>query len=151
MSGAKLPQDPSMEEIIASIGRVLAEDGGPRASVPPPAAADDDILELTEALAADGSVRRVEPKLAAPDPPPDGNREPDASRLMSAAAAEAASAAFARLPHGIPGAGAPTLEDIVRDALRPLLQHWLDEHLPALVERLVRDEITRIAGDPGRR
>jgi cell pole-organizing protein PopZ len=37
-----------------------------------------------------------------------------------------------------------TLEDIVRDALRPMLQAWLDQHLPRLVERLVQEEIDRL-------
>jgi cell pole-organizing protein PopZ len=42
--------------------------------------------------------------------------------------------------------GGPTLEDIVRDELRPVLKAWLDEHLPGLVERLVRAEIERVVG-----
>jgi uncharacterized protein len=153
MSDAKLPQNPSMEEIIASIGRILAEDGGPRALEVAPPAGDEDVLELTEALDADGRVRRIEPRLAAPEPP-----AADAGRLLSKASAQAAAAAFARLdapPQGDSagspaGSGAPSLDDIVRDALRPLLQRWLDEHLPALVERLVREEIARVAQDAGR-
>ena len=40
--------------------------------------------------------------------------------------------------------GGPTLEDIVRDELRPLLSSWLDAHLPGLVERVVRAEIERL-------
>jgi uncharacterized protein len=153
MSDAKLPQNPSMEEIIASIGRILAEDGGPRALEAAPPAGDEDVLELTEALDADGRVRRIEPRLAAPELP-----APDAGRLLSKASAQAAAAAFARLDAppqsdsaGSPaGSGAPSLDDIVRDALRPLLQRWLDEHLPALVERVVREEIARVAQDAGR-
>lgn len=42
--------------------------------------------------------------------------------------------------------GGPTIEDVVRDELRPLLKQWLDEHLPPLVERLVRTEIERVVG-----
>jgi hypothetical protein len=42
--------------------------------------------------------------------------------------------------------GGPTLEDIVREEVRPLLKAWLDEHLPPLVERLVRAEIERVGG-----
>lgn len=38
-----------------------------------------------------------------------------------------------------------TLEDLVQDMLRPFLKEWLDEHLPGVVERLVQDEIERIA------
>jgi hypothetical protein len=42
--------------------------------------------------------------------------------------------------------GGPTVEDIVREELRPLLKSWLDANLPALVERLVRAEIERVVG-----
>ena len=40
-----------------------------------------------------------------------------------------------------------TLSDVVKSLLRPMLQSWLDEHLPNLVERLVQQEIARIAGN----
>jgi len=40
----------------------------------------------------------------------------------------------------------PTIEDVVREEIRPLLKAWLDEHLPPLVERLVRAEIERVVG-----
>ena len=39
----------------------------------------------------------------------------------------------------------PTLEDVVRETLRPMLKSWLDEHLPNLVERMVQAEIERVA------
>ena len=42
--------------------------------------------------------------------------------------------------------GGPTIEDIVREELRPLLKQWLDTNLPPLVERLVRTEIERVVG-----
>jgi hypothetical protein len=74
--------------------------------------------------------------------------------LLSATASEAAAAAFARLgtiagerreaSGPMLGGAARTLEDIVCDALRPLLQTWLDDHLPTLVERLVHEEIQRL-------
>ena len=40
---------------------------------------------------------------------------------------------------------ARTLEDLVREMLRPMLKTWLDDNLPGLVERLVRAEIERVA------
>jgi hypothetical protein len=43
-------------------------------------------------------------------------------------------------------AGGPTLEDMVRSELRPLLKEWLDAYLPSMVERLVRTEIERVVG-----
>jgi cell pole-organizing protein PopZ len=73
-------------------------------------------------------------------------------------ASTAAGAAFARLasapreprPEHEPAAGAAgrALEDVVRDLLRPVLRTWLDEHLPEIVERLVKAEIAG-AGKPG--
>ncbi len=42
--------------------------------------------------------------------------------------------------------GGPTIEDLVREEIRPLLKYWLDNHLPPLVERLVRQEIERVTG-----
>ncbi|HEX3863376.1 MAG TPA: DUF2497 domain-containing protein [Stellaceae bacterium] len=75
-------------------------------------------------------------------------------RLVSEVASFAAAAAFARLA-AVPrpmrperelplGTGDRTLEDVVRDLLRPLLQTWLDENLPDIVERLVQGEIARV-------
>jgi uncharacterized protein len=87
--------------------------------------------------------------------------EPGHDRILSVAASEAAAVAFARLgalPRNrfaegeLPVGGiGRTLEDIVRDALRPLLRSWLDDHLPAIIERLVREEIARVAGKAGLR
>ena len=42
--------------------------------------------------------------------------------------------------------GGPTIEDLVREEVRPLLKEWLDQHLPPMVERLVRQEIERVTG-----
>ena len=187
MSDAKPPQDPSTEEIIASISRVIAADGGGRERLLPAAAEQDDVLELTEALDRDGGVRRIEPRAgpagSAPPPPTgaasgpaartepevpradagtaDGRAEPSRDRILSETTSRAAAAAFSRLgelPSGratagelVVGGAGLTLEDIVRDALRPLLQTWLDDHLPRIVERLVRDEIARVAGATGTR
>ena len=39
-----------------------------------------------------------------------------------------------------------TLEDVVRETVRPMLKSWLDEHLPSLVERMVEAEIERVTG-----
>jgi len=193
----KSASDPSMEEIIASISRIIAEDNHPaeprvETKAPTeagPPAEDSDILELTQVVNQDGSVRRLSPwaELAtAPSvapgvptaSPPDatGRIEPQPShagaelapvlgagreRIISAATSGAAAAAFAELaalPHErrneteLPLRGVErTLEEIVRDMLRPLLQDWLDGHLPGIVERLVREEIARVVGEAGLR
>jgi hypothetical protein len=171
-----------MEEIIASISRIIAEDNRSADVVRAPADRGG-VLELTEAIAVDGSVRRLaplgasspgpsspgmgtgrEPALASsaprldPDPP---DPSPTSERILSLATSGAAASAFARLG-AVPrerraeadqtiGAGERTLEEIVRDTLRPLLQAWLDDHLPAIVERLVGEEIGRVVGEAGLR
>jgi len=189
-----------MEEILASIRRIIAEDERPAESAPaalPSGSGPDEVLELTEVLNEDGSVQHIEPSetpsapavapaAAAPPvaPLPDGRIEPAAprqvadqpgagpdlladlppesagERILSTASSGAAAAAFARLA-GMPrerrqgdmllGNGDRTLEELVREALRPLLQAWLDENLPELVERLVRAEIARVVGEAGLR
>jgi len=179
----KTPTEPSMEEIIASISRIITEDKQPIEPVNPASEEKPDILELTEIVDEDGSIRRVMPStenaIASPatsattaDSPVASGTAPseagtaprlDASRerILSAATSGAAAAALAQLgalPRGaqrqgdLPRKGADrTLEDVVRDLLRPLLQTWLDEHLPGIVERLVREEISRVAGEAGLR
>lgn len=167
-----------MQEIIASITRLLAEEKRVEPAPIRPAVRDRaDILELTEAIGPDGSVRNLAgdrpigstgagepfPELSAPRSEPElagglkGSRpgsDEGRSNLVSSATSEATMAAFARLEaeigeqhpglgHGI-GPHGLTLEQIVQDTLRPLLQAWLDEHLPALVEGLVQQEIERL-------
>ena len=224
MTQAAKAQEPSMEEILASIRRIIADDDGakkpeakpeakaepkapppPPKPVPPPPAAmkqDDidamlaglgdpepepapptparerapepDVLELTEAMQApatpafrtidaqqdvvfdEASVseppppppppRAAEPPRAAPPPRPPMMAEPD---IMSSATAAAVDSAFNALAHTVLVQNAKTLEDLVKEMLRPMLQHWLDNNLPTLVERLVRQEIERVARGRG--
>lgn len=69
----------------------------------------------------------------------------DRSGLMSPKADEAVQSAFDQLAHTILSNQARTLEDLVKEMLRPLLRSWLDDNLPVLVERLVRQEIERVS------
>jgi len=166
-----------MEEIIASISRIIAEENRTPHPARTPLGGKSGILELTEMIEADGSVRQLtgapvshlQPSEAPPPAAGSGRIEPAApdvdsgvgagtdrprETILSAAASDAAVAAFAQLATvsrerraelGLPlGAGGRTLEEIVRDALYPLLRAWLDEHLPDIVERLVREEIRRV-------
>jgi uncharacterized protein len=124
MSDAKAQQhEPSMEEILASIRRIIAEDGDTAAPAAPPAdgrdepvapapgpgmqaaGAGEDILELTEVVDSDGSVVRLnamanpEPAPAPPRPPaaePDDD-EPVDERIVSAATAAASVAALSQI------------------------------------------------------
>jgi cell pole-organizing protein PopZ len=151
-----------MDEILASIRRILAEDEQAVVRPAPRARAASEILDLTEALNDDGTVRHIAPvRLISPEAPaphlPDGRIEPAAPRpevvgegprLVSDAASQAIVASFERLervPRRDDG-GEFALDELVRETLLPLLQAWLDEHLPALVERLVRAEIARVVG-----
>jgi cell pole-organizing protein PopZ len=156
-----------MEEILASIRRILAEDAHAARPLPGRARAAADVLDLTEAIGEDGAVRHIEPialraaVAAAPERLPDGRVEPEppvrstvGDRLVSGAASDAVAASFARLA-GLPGEAGPgcerALDELMRETLRPLLQAWLDEHLPELVERLVQAEIARMVGDAPKR
>ncbi len=166
--------DPSMEDILASIRRILSEDetaSAPQAAGP---AAGEDVLELddtmlrseppvsSEAAAAAVSAPASAPA-ALPSPAADPMPAPIAAPalpapevsagLVGAAAEAAAASSVASLLRTIASDRAlqvrstgPTIEDLVRQGLRPLLKEWLDAHLPALVERLVRTEIERVVG-----
>ncbi|HAK62605.1 MAG TPA: DUF2497 domain-containing protein, partial [Alphaproteobacteria bacterium] len=72
-----------------------------------------------------------------------------AAPIMGEAAANAAAAALNQLVVEMPkyiGVGQGlTLEEITKELLRPMLKQWLDEHLPATVERLVQEEIARVS------
>ncbi|APF37406.1 Cell pole-organizing protein PopZ [Chelatococcus sambhunathii] len=65
--------------------------------------------------------------------------------LLSPQTGARVASSFEALTSNVSGQGARTLEDLVRDMLRPMLKAWLDDNLPAIVERLVRQEIERVA------
>ncbi|HZL59608.1 MAG TPA: DUF2497 domain-containing protein [Stellaceae bacterium] len=173
MSDVRRQDEPSMEEILASIRRIIAEDAEAAPSSNAPAEGQD-ILELTDRVEADGSVVSIasrRPVTEAPasyftpappraDPAPPvveamraAPAAPETDRLISEtaeAASVAALAAFARdLPRQATSepspAGDQAIEDITRELLKPLLKSWLDGNLPGLIERVVREEIARLA------
>ena len=209
-------QEPSMEEILASIRRIIADDDAAKptksepaklaAAAPPPKPApkpaspepaamsqDDidamlsyfdqpapappppppppappalepepDVLDLTEAMATpepepppfrtigtEPDVMFAEPE---PEPEPPQPRRPapvaapaPADRIVSDATRSAVDAAFNSLAQTVLVQNARTLEDLVKEMLRPMLKNWLDDNLPTLVERLVRAEIERVS------
>ena len=166
-----------MEEILASIRRIISEDEAPAEAAAEPAveavapapepepiyeepqsfaSEEDDVLELTDRVEAleeshgdiDVYARTAEPEpRSAPVPrqPPAWSGQDD-EPLVGAAAADSAASAFAALgrtiamPHD-----SRTLEDVVRELLRPLLKAWLDENLPHIVQARVDAEVERIA------
>jgi hypothetical protein len=65
-------------------------------------------------------------------------------QLVSTATSAAVDSAFNTLAQTVLVQNARTLEDLVREMLRPMLKTWLDDNLPGMVERLVRAEIERV-------
>ena len=138
--------EPSMEEILSSIKRIIAEDSQAGLSIPRgkrsvTLAPETDVLELTEPAPA--------PQPSAPEPSKDTPvATPEPATLVSPRAADASRTSLAALSKLVVKpevAGSDTLEGMVRDMLKPLLAEWLDANLPAVVERLVSQEIARIA------
>jgi cell pole-organizing protein PopZ len=134
----------------------------PRPAPPPPmpAVAPPDVLDLTEAMAAppppasfrtiDGASDVVFAERSVEPPPPVRAPEPPAQpvydhSLISNATVAAVDNAFNSLAHTVLGNNARTLEDLVKEMLRPLLKSWLDDNLPGLVDRIVRAEIERVS------
>ncbi len=164
-----------MEDILASIRRILSEEeqGGPAPREPPPREpGSDDVLMLDPSMMlpelgqAEHQPRRDPPASATPpadQPPkqsqptkpsanPSAEQAPDHS-LVAPEAATAAASAMADLIRKLASdralqvhGGGPTIVDLVRAELRPLLKEWLDANLPLLVERLMRAEIERVVG-----
>lgn len=210
MSDANPQQEPSMEEILASIRRIISEDDQPaeeagaeaeadtvdEPEAEPEAEAADDVLELTEiaeedsdeepAAEAEEAEAAAEPEEAADeelsiddvldevDVPDDlelreDDEAPEPAEPVEAVAAPAAEpeessllandtstaaggmlgslvAAVDRAHGGSTlGDGNRTIEDLVKEVMRPMVKEWLDENLPDLTERLVRREIERLA------
>jgi cell pole-organizing protein PopZ len=128
-----IQQDPSMEEILASIKRVIAADSSGPGSVararrgvpaesPPPS--EEDVLELDDPVTENAGLL---------------------SSDAAAASRERLAALSALSQREMPADTGP-LEALVREMLKPILKEWLDEHLPAIVEQLVTREIARITG-----
>jgi len=136
-------REPSMEDILASIKKVIAEEkelrtsGEPIDSVedePLPediSTTDDDVLELDEPLAPpmDLGPPLVDDELAG----------------QSRQKLEALQTVAATVP---PAPTTNPLEEIIREMLRPMLKQWLDDHLPQMVDEHVKREISRITGRP---
>ncbi len=134
-------REPSMEDILASIKKVIAEEKEMRAAPAPAAAAedapaaaeiaDDDVLELEEMLAPPAEL----------GPPLIDENVAGQSRQ----ALEQLQTVAASVPAAPP---VNPLEEMVRDMLKPILKQWLDEHLPLMVDEHVKREISRITGRP---
>ena len=138
-----MSREPSMEDILSSIRRVIARDEAPGAAREVRVAEADDILDLQEQEDRAAVVAAEE--------------APEAAELVSEASADAARQSLEALTPAVapvaaaagvsaPAVGGRTMEDVVLDALRPMLKDWLDTNLPSLVEAMVAKEISRITG-----
>jgi cell pole-organizing protein PopZ len=132
-------REPSMEDILASIKRVIAEEKELRAAVPPPspdADEEEDVLELEESMEA----KPADPP-AELGPPLLNEEAADTTRHKLDELSSVAATAPPQ-PQGNP------LEEMLREMMRPMLKQWLDENLPRIVDEHVKREITRITGKP---
>jgi len=129
-----------MEDILASIKKVIAEEKDLRTAAPPtpepeqdrlPEDGADEVLELDEPVAppADLGPLLLDEEIA------------ETSRHSL----ETLSTVAASVPAPPP---VNPLEEMIRELLRPILKQWLDDHLPGIVDEHVKREITRITGRP---
>ncbi len=204
MSGPNAEQEPSMEEILASIRRIISEDGdeeesaeaaAPEEAPEPESVADEaapepepepepdpepaeEVLELTDEVQDDGTVvnlktgeevdeeplaaeEDVELEMIDAEEEPEPEPEPALEAAVEAAASERlvsdmpgmesvstlsglAAAVDTHRRAVDPSIGPKTIEDLVKEVMRPMIREWLDANLPSLVERLVGREIERL-------
>jgi len=169
---AQRAHEPSMEEILASIRDIIADEREPaQSAAPKPApqrptasAAGPQIIYSKDAATpqrvASGPSQRAEsppasdatsPKVVWRQPQPaDSESAADAAPhneepLLSPEANEAVISSFGALSVNLAMRSAELADGLVREMLRPMLKQWLDENLPTIVERLVRAEIQRVA------
>lgn len=170
-----ISNETSMEDILSSIKRIIAEEGEGsaqalrgRKSIRTAQVRDiddrDEVLELNQSVAAPPPPPRVETMRAEPPraervraPEPQPEPEPVAAApaakvdpsIVSERAAEASRGALDQLSRMLvkpETPGSDSLEGLVREMLRPMLREWLDAQLPGIVESMVAREIARISG-----
>jgi uncharacterized protein len=140
MSVQEQQNEPSMEEILASIRRIISEEEQAPAAEPEP------VLELTQPETAPPPIEEEDDivfETAPHAPTPAAVSE----SIISQPTASAAAGSLARLAGTLRIADTPgqTIEGVVRELLKPMLRDWLEEHLPAIVESRVEAELERIA------
>lgn len=167
-----LSTDQSMEEILSSIKRIIADEDSsraaaaaaprpprrkpaPKAAEPEDSAGEESVLELTEAIAAPEAKTDAEQDSSGDEEamakPATNTKtiEPPATPVLSDSSAAAIRQSLSSLSSLlVKPADAPsnTLEGLVQDMLRPMLKEWLDANLPGMVETMVKREIEKITG-----
>ncbi|SFH81120.1 PopZ family protein [Bradyrhizobium sp. cf659] len=161
----------SQDDIDALLAGLDTATSAPEVRAPEPEPEPEpDVLELTDDMAMDPeptppppppSFRKVEPRddlefaespPPRPSPPPsyapvdfDAPPLPPQQPILAQSTVSAVESAFNSLAHTVLSSNARTLEDLVKEMLRPMLKSWLDDNLPGLVERIVKAEIERVS------
>ena len=168
---AQRAHEPSMEEILASIRSIIADDRGapqpaPKTASGPQIVYTNDAAVASRPAAPEAAEPAPEPAAApapkvvwqkpepiAAEPAPPAISEPtpaeDAAQhdqpLVSEGTDAAVASSFTALSATVAMQNNEIVEKLMREMLRPMLKAWLDDHLPSVVERLVRAEIQRVA------
>ncbi|MDH2381091.1 DUF2497 domain-containing protein [Bradyrhizobium sp. CER78] len=151
-----------IDSLLASL-----DEATPAAEIRPSPQPEADVFELTDDMALPEpapapSFRKVEPqddvefteartRVPAQESVREPVREPPAietapmQQIISGTTMRAVESAFNSLANTVLSNNARTLEDLVKEMLRPMLKSWLDDNLPGLVERIVKAEIERVS------
>jgi cell pole-organizing protein PopZ len=134
-------REPSMEDILASIKKVIAEEKELRTAVRTAEVMEDEPLAEETGEAEEDVLERDEP-LAPPADlgPPLLDDETAGQTRQALEDLQTVAATVPAAPQTNP------LEEMVREMLRPILKQWLDDHLPQMVDEHVKREISRITG-----
>ena len=140
--------EPSVEEILESIKKVIARDNRETQQTERRRRESAGMM-LGEGRGADEVLELGEAGELVEGGREEGLTTEDAARAMRDSLAALALIAEPGAPPQIVRSGETSLEGLTRELLRPMLAEWLDRHLPEMVEKLVKAEIARIAGKKG--
>ena len=137
-------REPSMEDILASIKKVIADEKELRTSTRAVERVEDEPLAEETSDTPDDDVLELNDMVAPPADlgPPLLDEEAAGQSRSALEQLQTVAASVPAAPQSNP------LEEMVREMLRPMLKQWLDDHLPQMVEDHVKREISRITGRP---
>lgn len=138
------------DDVFELVDRVIAQESEPEAVAPEPEPEPEPAFVPPTPVAPPPSVVTATPEQVAPAP--SSVAVVDETPIFTEQAATATLGAFSKLSEtvllerqrAIAGANV-TLEDIVKELLQPLLRQWIDQHVPGIVDRLVREELEKLS------
>ena len=151
---AQRAHEPSMEEILASIRSIISDDMESAAGIKPaqgPQIAYAKAIGVEPEAVGEAAAPKIvwsqsEPAVEAAAEWRSEMERPSIDEPLTSSQTDAAvSASFEQLSASLALQSRQKFEEMARDMLRPMLKSWLDDHMPAIVERLVRAEIQRVA------